>query len=94
MSRIIFQLNEGNAKSLKRPGKRGVMSRPLTVRLAQKIRIWDIFRYNFRACVVLKSGQFRTKIENYGHFRSLLRPSNFELRDFSYKANSFPYANI
>ena len=23
-----------------------------------------------------------------------MRPSNFELRDFSYKANSFPYADI
>ena len=26
--------------------------------------------------------------------RTLLRPSNFELRDFSYKANSFPSADI
>ena len=34
--------------------------------------------------------KFRTKIEIYGHFRTLLRPSNFELRDFSYKTNSFP----
>ena len=32
--------------------------------------------------------------KNLGQFRTLLRPSNFEMGDFSYKANSFPYANI
>ena len=44
--------------------------------------------------VVLNLGHFRTKIEHFGYFRTLLRPSNFEMRDLSHKANSFPYATI
>ena len=41
------------------------------------------------------SGQFRTRLVlNLGQCRTLLRPSNFETRDFPYKSNSFPYATI
>ena len=41
------------------------------------------------------SGQFRTRLVlNLGQFRTLLRSSNFETREFPYKANSLPYAII